>query len=831
MFHKGRKVKKSKKKKIISLIVVVAVAGTSGAVVYRKVRRPVAAATEVSKVQTAEVKKGNISNTITGTGNLELDDAEAVSIPSGLTIGDVLVESGDYVSAGTVLANVDSASVQTAIDEIQSELEELDEKIRTCQEDEDANAVVSSVSGRVKAIYVEEGSDVADIITEKGALIELSLDGYMAVSIEKTDSVAAGDSVSVTLSDGTVVTGTVDTQESGSTIITVTDNGTTLGDEVSVSDSNGNVLGSGTLYIHQPFEVTAAGGTVSSVSVTENASVSADDELLVLEGTESSAEYEKLLLVRKARTETLQKLAQLARSPQIIAEQDGIVQDVNVAASGTTSSESSAQSSTTSGAGNASQMAYTGQDLSDLTFTQLSFDDGTTPVIVEETENNSDDTQDTVQDQQIAFSIVGSGNSTGSLAVIPAPVTGQIPVTDISASGGIYSGVITWNPADSVFAAGTGYKALVVLSAAEGYCFTMASIQGIETGTVSGVQISDNGKTLEFQMVFPETAAENNNSGDQIGDNGNSGQESGSTVTDGSTSQSSSNEQQSNEQQDTTGSTQNNENSSTTQNSAAAGNGNSQSAKAGQSTGSTGASASGTAGTADSTSTSKEDSTEDAVDSASQYSTDVTAFTISPDENRLLSVSVDELDINSVEHGQKAVVTFDAIEDQEFEGEVTKIGNTASVSGGVAKYTITITIPKDDKMKQGMNASATITIEDREDVLTLPMNALQEKGDRTFVYTEKDDDGNLFGETEVTTGLSDGSTVEITDGLEEGTTVYYLRSESSSSGSSTDMPDMQMPDMSGGGMDGGGMPQMDGNGGGDMSGGPGGGGGQGGPGK
>lgn len=764
MFHKGRKVKKSKKKKIISLIVVVAVAGTSGAVVYRKVRRPVAAATEVSKVQTAEVKKGNISNTITGTGNLELDDAEAVSIPSGLTIGDVLVESGDYVSAGTVLANVDSASVQTAMDEIQSELEELDEKIRTCQEDEDANAVVSSVSGRVKAIYVEEGSDVADIIIEKGALIELSLDGYMAVSIEKTDSVAAG-------------------------------------------------------------------GTVSSVSVTENESVSADDELLVLEGTESSAEYEKLLLVRKARTETLQKFAQLARSPQIIAEQDGIVQDVNVAASGTTSSESSAQSSTTSGAGNASQMAYTGQDLSDLTFTQLSFDDGTTPVIVEKTENNSDDTQDTVQDQQIAFSIVGSGNSTGSLAVIPAPVTGQTPVTDISASDGIYSGVITWNPADSVFAAGTGYKALAVLSAAEGYCFTTASIQGIETGTVSGVQISDNGKTLEFQMVFPETAAENNNSGGQIGDNGNSGQESDSTVTDGSTSQSSSNEQQSNEQQDTTGSTQNNENSSTTQNSAAAGNSNSQSVQAGQSTGSTGASASGTAGTADSTSTSKEDSTEDAVDSASQYSTDVTAFMISPDENRLLSVSVDELDINSVELGQKAVVTFDAIEDQEFEGEVTKIGNTASVRGGVAKYTITITIPEDDKMKQGMNASATITIEDREDVLTLPMNALQEKGDRTFVYTEKDDDGNLFGETEVTTGLSDGSTVEITDGLEEGTTVYYLRSESSSSGSSTDMPDMQMPDMSGGGMDGGGMPQMDGNGGGDMSGGPGGGGGQGGPGK
>lgn len=258
----------------------------------------------------------------------------------------------------------------------------------------------------------------------------------------------------------------MDTQESGSTTLPITDNGTTLGDEVSVSDSDGNVLGSGTLYIHQPFEVTAAGGTVSSVSVTENEAVSADDELLVLEGTESSAEYEKLLLVRKARTETLQKLAQLARSPQIIAEQDGIVQDVNVAASGTTSSESSAQSSTTSGAGNASQMAYTGQDLSDLTFTQLSFDDGTIPEITEESEDDPDNIPDVPQDQQIVFSIAGSGTSSGSLVVVPVPVTGQTPVTEIAASDGVYSGVITWNPADNVFAAGPEYKALVVLSAA-----------------------------------------------------------------------------------------------------------------------------------------------------------------------------------------------------------------------------------------------------------------------------------------------------------------------------------------------------------------------------
>ena len=186
---------------------------------------------------------------------------------------------------------------------------------------------------------------------------------------------------------------------------------------------------------------------------------------------------------------------------------------------------------------------------------------------------------------------------------------------------------------------------------------------------------------------------------------------------------------------------------------------------------------------------------------SSQYSTDVTAFTVSPDENMCLSASVDELDINSVEKGQKAVVTFDAIEDKEFEGEVTEIGNSASVNGGVAKYTVEITIPKDDEMKVGMNAFATITTEERNQILTLPMNALQKQGDKTFVYTEKNTDGTLSGEVEIQTGMTDGNTVEITDGLEEGDTVYYMRSENSSSGSSADMQN-KMP---GGGQGGPGM--------------------------
>lgn len=189
-----------------------------------------------------------------------------------------------------------------------------------------------------------------------------------------------------------------------------------------------------------------------------------------------------------------------------------------------------------------------------------------------------------------------------------------------------------------------------------------------------------------------------------------------------------------------------------------------------------GASQGGTSATQSGSSDQTED-TDTKDSSSSQYSTDTTAFTISGDDTMLLSVSVDELDINSVSKGQQAEVTFDAIEEA-FEGTVTKVGNTASASGGVAKYTVEISIPKQEEMKAGMNASATIVIEERENVVTIPVNALQERGEEVFVYTEQEEDGTLSGEQKVVTGLSDGENVEITEGLSEGDVVYYQKTGS-----------------------------------------------------
>lgn len=70
-------------------------------------------------MQSAEAKKGNLSKTIVGIGNLELADAVDLNVPSGLEISEVQVASGDEVKEGDVLAVVDASSILEAMDQME----------------------------------------------------------------------------------------------------------------------------------------------------------------------------------------------------------------------------------------------------------------------------------------------------------------------------------------------------------------------------------------------------------------------------------------------------------------------------------------------------------------------------------------------------------------------------------------------------------------------------------------------------------------------------------------------------------------------------------------
>ena len=182
-FFRKRKVS-GKKKIVIGTAVVLTVSVAAGGVYwrYQSGKRPSAPEKTVQATKaTAEIS--SISNTIVGTGNLEADTPVSMKIPSGITISEVKVESGDHVSSGDVLAEVDSSSVYEAMEEVQEKIEALDEQIADLQEDTDEETISASIDGRVKKIYIGQGEDITSCMLEHGALLVLSADGKMAVDL------------------------------------------------------------------------------------------------------------------------------------------------------------------------------------------------------------------------------------------------------------------------------------------------------------------------------------------------------------------------------------------------------------------------------------------------------------------------------------------------------------------------------------------------------------------------------------------------------------------------------------------------------------------------
>jgi len=724
-----------KRKKVIMTLAIFVVAAVAGGIFYFRN----AAANEVSAdaiaMQSATAEIGSIAKTVVGAGNIAAATAENVIIPAGITVNEILVESGDTVAEGDILATLDAHSIIAKMASVQSEIEEIDAELNDLDSDL-SETIDTYIAGRVKRIYAAKGSSVTETMGEYGALIVLSIDGKMAVDLETSAALSVGDDVDVILADGSTVDGTVSKSSSSQMTVTMTDNGPALDETVTVNDASGNTIGTGTLYVNQPVSITGASGIVDSVDVSEGKKVSAKETLLTLTDVSVSSEYLELIAIRESLVKTLTQLSTLAQDNTIKATFSGTVESVNLtegeAAGSSDSSDTSSGSNPLASTANGTSVAAA--TISSRTGIEL------LTASAETTETNAD--------QMISTLTAGAGSSPVEINEligfkITAPVKGATPQREIDAMGLNYSGKISWAPtALSTFAAEQSYTATVTLSANADYIFSsaltaavIADSLGLDNISVTNVVLSDTKDTLTFNVIFPATEAEVKDTPETQDDN------------------------------------QNQNSPGTTGNIGTTG-----------TTGNTGSAATGNSTTASSTSS---DSTND---SASTYATEdaVTAFTIAPNDSVSVSITVDELDILSIEKGQTAAITLDAV-DGEFAGEVSSISDTATTSGGVVSYTVDISLTKEDTMKIGMSANATITIDQAENIVILPASAIQERGNTIFVYTEMDSETNeLSGEVEVTTGLSDGNFVEITSGLSEGDTVYYIVITASSDSSSSE---------------------------------------------
>ncbi len=124
-------------------------------------------------------------------------------------------------------------------------------------------------------------------------------------------------------------------------------------------------------------------------------------------------------------------------------------------------------------------------------------------------------------------------------------------------------------------------------------------------------------------------------------------------------------------------------------------------------------------------------------------------------------IDVAEPEVPFIKKGNAVTLTVDALPGKKFEGTCTRFATALDPKTRTMRTEIDIP-NRDGLLRPGMYGRVNLTLEQRENVLTVPAGALLIEGGKTYVYTVAD---GRAKRVEVKTGLDDGIRAEIISGL------------------------------------------------------------------
>lgn len=755
----------------------------------------------VASVLEATVKEGSVQATVRGGGTLEAGDGEDIELPPDVKITEFLVKNGQEVKKGDPVAKIDKVSALTAVTEIRTSMAAVEKQMETFSDEKSASTVTAPAGGRVKAIYANPGDSVSAVLVEHGALALLSLDGRMCVTLTVSSQLIPGDSINVTLDSGKTVTGRVESNLNGELTVTIADNGYAVGDTVTLED-----LGSGSLEIHNPWLATAFNGTVSQVNIRLEQTVSSGGSLFTLKDTDYTAQRELLAETHRKYEELLQKLLTWQDTGVITAPCDGLVSGIDTDSTHLLAAEDEEITASLLNADGGdfrlvllSQVTQTctGDDKCPLKGTDSGHQAGCPKACKHATSEGVCTASEHFADCIMACThaenpedcpATGAHHTDCIKACIETNQEGKCPATKYHYDGCIEkcteSAVSGECPAhihkkgciESCISADTAGKctaghhkadcieSCIVSKSADDPCpatkhkdgcyFQNATYTGqvfkvvsVGSGVLVGYwdsTVYDVVKTASGWVRKDGQPFSTNNcvQADTISASGS--YQAGDVLLSVTVHKSGENDSSLGLVKISSGGSQ-----------------------------MPGFDLSGLMGMMGGFSMGGYGSTGSSQTQLYSLDGDV-LLTVTPLDTMTVTIAVDEKDIASVKTGMTAQLTMNALPDETFEGQVTRVAQTGSGNGGSSKFDVEITLSRESDMLPGMSTTAQLTLYEKMDVLTLPVAALRDEGGKTLVYTGKDKKtGEPANPVEVTTGLSDGENVEILSGIDSGTTVYY----------------------------------------------------------
>jgi len=138
-----------------------------------------------------------------------------------------------------------------------------------------------------------------------------------------------------------------------------------------------------------------------------------------------------------------------------------------------------------------------------------------------------------------------------------------------------------------------------------------------------------------------------------------------------------------------------------------------------------------------------------------------------------LEINVDEIDIDQINLGQRVQVTLDALPDRNFTGVVADVAPIPLNTGGVVTYQVTVNLDETAEvdLRAGMSASASVIVDQIEDVLIVPNWAIRLDRETGNAYVNRLGADGRVSEVTITTGLRNEQFSEVLSGLASGDVV------------------------------------------------------------
>ena len=138
-------------------------------------------------------------------------------------------------------------------------------------------------------------------------------------------------------------------------------------------------------------------------------------------------------------------------------------------------------------------------------------------------------------------------------------------------------------------------------------------------------------------------------------------------------------------------------------------------------------------------------------------------------DHLIVNTQVDETDLAQIHMGQDATITLDAYPNDPIEGKVQRISYQSTLVNNVTTYEVDVWPSKVPAfMRSGMTANVVFTISEKDNILLIPSEAVQNQRGQTTVLKAAATPGEKPQPVTIQTGLTDGKQTEVVSGLAEG---------------------------------------------------------------